>query len=238
MPENLADLYISAIGSGLFLLVVVAWVLLRRHLAVRQQSQPGLVRLDWQIEPAVWRPYLRRKLGSMASTILIWLVLYALLMSVLSKDLSPNYWERALIFAVYALALLVPTAAIVYVLAYLRPGRYVLTEHGVGIVAWTPLLMRPGVGFLDLGFRPWDRIDQYRFEDDILILKGSRSFLSQGISELVVPPEKRKAIEELLKERKLSRIKGPLIEPPQRSARPAPRRRNLPSSARRKRSSR
>lgn len=234
MPENLADLYISAIGSGLFLLVVVAWLLLRRYLAVRNQTQPGLVRLSWEVERPVWRVYLRRKLGSMVTTILIWLVLYALLMAAISTQISGNYGERALIFAVYALALLAPTGAIVYTLAYFLPGRYMLSEHGVGIVAWTPLLMRPGVGFLDLGFRPWSRIEQFRFEDDILVLKGSRGFLSQGISEVIVPPDKRKGVEDLLKERKLSRLKGPLVEPPKRPSRPAPRRRTLPPSSRRK----
>lgn len=234
MPDGLADLYISAIGSGLFLLVVVAWLVLRRYLAVRSQSEPGLVRLSWEVERPAWRQYLKSKLGSMVSTILIWLVLYALLMAALSQELSENYWERVLIFGIYALALLVPTAAIVYVLAYFLPGRYVLTERGVGMIAWTPLLMRPGIGFLDLGFKPWDRIEQYRFEDDILVLKGSRGFLSQGISELVVPADKRKAVEELLKERKLARLKGPLVQPPKRPTRPSPRRRKLPPSTRRK----
>lgn len=235
MPEGLADLYISAIGSSLFLFVVVAWIVLRRYLAVRSQSEPRLVRLSWDVERPVWRAYMKRKLGPMVSTIAIWLVLYALLMAALSQELSENYWERVLIFAVYALALLLPTAAIVYVVAYFFPGRYVLTERGVGIVAWTPLIMRPGIGFLDMGFKPWSRIEQFRFEDDILVLKGSRSFLSQGISELVVPADKRKAVEELLKERKLARLKGPLVQPPRRSARSSPRRRRLPPSTRRKR---
>lgn len=238
MPENLQDLYISAVTSGLFVLLVVAWILLRRYLAVRNQSDPGLVRLAWEVERPVWRRYLKQKLGSMVSTITIWLVLYALIMAAMAQTLSENYWERALIFAVYAVALLVPTAAIVYLLAYFVPGRYVLSDRGVGMVAWTPLLMRPGVGFLDLGFRPWDRIEQFRFEDDILVLKGSRGFLTQGISELVVPADKRKAVEELLKERKLSRLKGPLVPPPKRPTRPGPRRRRLPPSTRGKGSSR
>lgn len=238
MPENLTELYVSAIGSGLFLLLVVAWVLLRRYMAVRSQSDPGLVRLAWEVERPVWRDYLRRKFGSMLTTVLIWLALYALLMAALQQQLSDNYWARVGIFAVYAALLLVPVAAIVYLLAYFFPGRYVLTDRGVGLVAWTPLLLRPGVGFLDLGFRPWDRIEQYRFEDDILVLKGSRGFLTQGISEMIVPPDKRKAVEELLKERKLGRLKGPLVPPPARPGKSSSRRRRLPPGSRRKGTSR
>ena len=196
------------------------------------------MRLAWEVELPVWRRYLKSKLGSMISTILIWLGLYALLMAVLAQDLSAQYWQRVLIFAVYALAMFVPTAAIVYALAYFLPGRYVLSDRGVGLIAWTPVLMRPGVGFLDLGFRPWDRIEQFRFEDDILVLKGSRGFLSQGVSELIVPADKRKAVEELFKERKLSRLKGPIVPPPKRPNRPGPRRRRPSTNPRRKNSSR
>lgn len=240
MPETLSDLFVSAASSGLFLLLLVMWLMLRRFLAVRSQSQPGLVRLSWELERPVWRQYLKRKLSSMTTTLGIWLGLYALLMAAISKEVSDVYLERVLIFAVYAIALLVPAALIAFAVAYFVPARYMVTDNGVGISAWTPLLMRPGVGFLDLGFKPWDRIEQFKFEDDILILKGKRSFLSQGVSELYVPAEQRKAVEEVLKERKLARLKGPIMEPPQRRpSRPAPRRgQKLPPRSRSKRSSR
>lgn len=207
----------SAVMLG-FGLAVAAW----RQAAARREilDDPVQLQLSWTAPRELWREYLRAKLPAYVNTLITWVALYALAMAVFQSE-SGTFWQRALWFSLFAVVLLVPPALALALIAWLLPGSYGIGARGVAASVWLPVVIRPGAGFLDAGYFPWSRVEEYRWEGDVLVLKGRRSLFSPGLIELLVPPEKRKAVDQLLRDRRLPRGSGPLLKLPSRSRRAA-----------------
>lgn len=207
-------LFASAVMFGFGLAVIALRQFAARREVFDDQAQ---LQLSWTAPRDLWRQYLRAKSGAYLNTLITWVALYALGMALFQGEGS--FWQRALWFVLFAALLLVPPAVGLGLVAWFFPPTYGLSSRGIAAAVWVPILIRPGAGFLEGGFIPWSRIEEYRWEGDVLVFKGKRSLFSHGIVEVLVPPEHRRAVDQIVRERKLPRGSGPLLKLPSRSRR-------------------
>lgn len=205
-PAPVQDFVFSAVVST-FALILTAFTVafLRRRAALRAAaSAPVLV--AWRAPDQAWQAYLSGKSRTILSAVFIWLALYSLATAAFMP--GGSFAQRWATNAAYGVMLIGLPLFLLWAAARMFPARYVLTEQGAGSAAWVPVLMRPGAGFIDMGFVRWDKVRGYRWDGDVLLLQGQRGFGSQGFFELLVPDEQRKAVQEALRRVKVDKGEG------------------------------
>lgn len=219
MPLQPAQFWSSALFAGVVMFGFGLAIIAFRHFAARREvfEDEAQLQLSWTAPRDLWRRYLRGKAGAYLNTLVTWVALYSLAMALFQGEGS--FWQRTLWFLLFAAVLLVPPAVALALVAWFSSPTYGLSARGVGAAFWVPILIRPGAGFLEGGFIPWARLEEYRWDGDVLVLKGKRTLFSHGIVELLVPPEQRKAVDRIVRDRKLQRGSGPLLKLPSRSRR-------------------
>ncbi len=203
MPLSGKELWISAFASGWMLVTVGLFVVFNRRMAVAREAKFERVIVKWRAPIDFWREYLVSKLAIYANTVIIWIAFYALAMSLFQGEGS--FFDRFLGFAGYSLLMVGPALVFFGLIAYFFPPTYYLISSGVGIASWIPIILRSGSGFLDQGYIPRDRIEDFRWEGDLAVIKSKRTFLSRGVAELLVSAEVRGQVEDAMKELQISK---------------------------------
>lgn len=198
MPVGRDELLMSSLASSWLMLSVGLFVLLNRRLAVSRAARSGSVLVSWRVPSWCWREYLTSKMSVYLNTLVIWIGFYALAMSLFQGQGS--WWWRFVGFAVYSFLMIAPAAVVFGAVAFFIPPTYYLMSQGIGVAAWIPILLRPGTGFLDLGLIDRERVENYRWEGNLAVIKSKRAFLSQGVTEILATPEVREKVEEAFKE--------------------------------------
>lgn len=206
--------WFTSVITGGMLLATYLLVSSIRLAAVGRLTGKGTIRSTWKPAPGEWRQYLRGKSGAFLSQVLMWLAFYTLAMTVVTR--TGGFWISFLQFALFSVVILVPGLAVIALLNLRFPARYTVTSEGVGMEGWMLFNMRPGVGMVDTGFRPWNRVEAFRWDGNVLLLKGKRALFSSGIYELPIPGDQQKAVEAVLKEKGLKKDPN-VARPPRRS---------------------
>lgn len=206
--------WLTSLFTGGMLLATYLLVSSIRLAAVGRQTGKGTVRSTWKPVPGEWRRYLGGKVGAFLSQAVVWLAFYALAMTVVTR--TGGFWISFLQFLLFSVVILLPGLAVIAFLNLRFPARYTVTSEGVGMEGWMLFNMRPGVGMVDTGYRPWSRVEAFRWEGNVLLLKGKRALFSSGFYEVPVPGDQQKAVEAVLKEKGLKKDPN-VARPPRRS---------------------
>mgnify|MGYP001034146032 CR=1 FL=1 len=204
--------WITSIVTGGMLLAVYLLITSIRLGSAARLTGKGQVRSTWKLRPDEWRQYLRGKSGGFLSQVVAWLAFYALAMTLVAR--TGGFWISFLQFLLFSVVILLPGLTVIILINLRFPARYTMTSEGVGMEGWMLFNMRPGFGMVDTGYRPWSRVEAFRWEGKMLLLQGKRALFSSGAYELPVPDDQRKAVEAVLKERGLK--KDPNVARPQR----------------------
>lgn len=214
LPYAWKDLWVPVASSSAILIAVAIGVMVLRRQAVNAQLGAGQVLTQWTVSRAAWNRYLRARVSSYAFTVVSWVVLYALVISLFQGQGS--FWSRFAGFSGFAAAMIAPPVLVLGTLAWFVPASYAVTVGGVGILSWVVVLLRPGAGFLETSFMPWGRVKEYRWQGDILLFKGDKALFNSGLCELLVVDSHRKAVEEIVRRFKIPKGTGPLFGRPGR----------------------
>lgn len=198
MPFSGKELWISAFASSWLLVTAGLFVVFNRRIAVAREAKLGRVIVQWRAPVVFWREYLVSKLAVYANTVIVWIAFYSLAMSLFQGE-GP-FLDRFLGFAGYSLIMVGPALLVFGLIAYFLPPSYYLMTTGVGVSSWIPIILRSGTGFLNQGCIPRARIENYRWEGDLTVIKSKKTLFSQGVTELLVASEVRDQIDDFMKE--------------------------------------
>lgn len=193
-----------ALSGGFFILSLYVLAVLARQLQVKLRLLRARPLQQWRQPKLSWSEY-RKQWGSlMFGQLATWIVLYGLVLAVF--NMSQGFVNALVQYLVFAAVVLGPFAIATLALTWWKPTSYALTDVGVGSVSWSLFSVGRTAGLQDSSYRPWANIKGYYWSEGNLVLVAKRGFLSPERFTLVVPPGERRNLEDVLRDRGLTKV--------------------------------